>query len=83
MFSIIAGLYIKAYEKSYLGVVRLCFLYVSITLAFFFFWRRAAWEIFVPPPRMEPVRPVVEAQSPNHWTAREFPTLAFGLKFPV
>lgn len=33
MFNMMAGLYIKAYEKSYLGAIGLCFLYVSITLA--------------------------------------------------
>ena len=25
---------------------------------------------------MEPVPPAVEAQSPNHWTAKEFPKIA-------
>ena len=31
--------------------------------------------ILVPRPRMEPMPPAVEAWSPNHWTAREFPSL--------
>ena len=31
--------------------------------------------ILVPRPGIEPVPPAVEAQSPNHWTAREFPLL--------
>ena len=39
------------------------------------FWSHcAAWGILVPQPGIEPVAPAVEAQSPNHWTAREFPT---------
>ena len=31
-----------------------------------------ACEILVPGPGIEPIPPAVEAQSPNHWTAREF-----------
>ena len=31
--------------------------------------------ISVPRPGIEPGPPAVEAQSPNHWTAREFPDL--------
>ena len=33
--------------------------------------------ILVPQPGIEPVPPVVEAWSPNHWTAREFPCKFF------
>ena len=41
---------------------------------FFFFWScREACEILVLRPGIEPVPLAVEAQSPNHWTAREFP----------
>ena len=29
--------------------------------------------ILLPQPESEPVAPAVEVQSPNHWTAREFP----------
>ena len=36
--------------------------------------------ILVPRPGVEPVPPAVEAQSPNHWTAREFPLLVSFLK---
>ena len=32
-----------------------------------------ACEILVPQPGIEPLPPAVEAQSPNHWTARELP----------
>ena len=44
-------------------------------LTFFFSpWpRRGACGILVPGPGIEPVSPAVEAQTPNHWTAREFP----------
>ena len=28
-------------------------------------------------PGIEPVPPAVEAQSPNHWTTREFPSVPF------
>ena len=41
---------------------------------FFFFWpHHAACGILVPQPGIEPVPPAVEAQSLNHWTAREVP----------
>ena len=39
--------------------------------------RRTACGILVPRPGIEPVPPVVEAWSPNHWTAREVPTFSF------
>ena len=38
-----------------------------------------ACAILVPQPGIEPAPLVVKAQSPNHWTAREFPVL--GLLF--
>ena len=41
---------------------------------FYFFWlHHMAFEILVPPLLLEPVPPAVEAQNPNHWTAREVP----------
>ena len=44
---------------------------------FFFFWpRRAACGILVPQPGIKPAPPAVEAQSLNHWTAREVPSEA-------
>ena len=39
-----------------------------------FFWlRHVACEILVPRPGIKPGRLAVEAQSPNHWSALEFP----------
>ena len=41
-------------------------------LCLFFFWPcHAACGILLPQPGVEPVPPAVEAQSLNHWTARE------------
>ena len=41
---------------------------------FFFFWPcHVTFGILVPQPGIEPVPPAVEAQSLNHWTAREVP----------
>ena len=42
-------------------------------LGFFFWLWRVAHGILVPPARVEPVPPAVEAQSLNHWTTREIP----------
>ena len=36
-----------------------------------------ACRILVPRPGIEPMPPAVEAQSPNHWTAREVPVLRY------
>ena len=47
---------------------------------FFVCFDWTACEILVPLPRIEPLLPAVEAWSPNHWTAREFP---FGGVFTV
>ena len=33
--------------------------------------------ILIPRPGIEPMPPAVEAQSPNQWTAREFPLYNF------
>ena len=33
--------------------------------------------ILVPRPGIEPVPPMVEAQSPNHWTDRKVPNIDF------
>ena len=50
---------------------------VDISNFFFFFFGLLVWPhcaacgILVPQPGIEPVPPAVEAQSLNHWTARE------------
>ena len=42
----------------------------------FFFWpHHMVGGILVPWPGIELVPPAVEAQSPNHWTTREFPSI--------
>ena len=43
----------------------------------FFFFRpcHSAYRILVPRPGIEPMPAAVKAQSPNHWTAREYPRL--------
>ena len=47
-------------------------------LSIFFFWpHQAACEILVPWPGIEPAPPALEAQSLNHWTAREVPERLF------
>ena len=64
-----------------LSVVERGFLWISrnlfALLLFFPLFCRATWHagcrILVPWPEIEPVPPAVEAWSPNHWTAREFP----------
>ena len=40
-----------------------------------------AYRIVVPQLGIEPMPPAVEAWSPNHWTAREFPELPFILTY--
>ena len=39
-----------------------------------------ACRILVPQPDIEPVPPAVDAQSPNHWTAKEFPVFSIFTK---
>ena len=47
---------------------------LSYFIYLLFFWpHRAACGILVPRPGIKPVPSAVEAQSPNHWTTREFP----------
>ena len=42
-----------------------------------------AWEILVPQPGVEPAPPALEAQSLNHWTTREVPTLLCVIKYAI
>ena len=45
---------------------------------FLFFWLCClACGILVPGPGIEPAPSAVKAQSPNHWTTREFPETLF------
>ena len=44
---------------------------------FFFLAMLYAFRILVPQSGMEPRPPAVEAPSPNHWTAKEFPHIKF------
>ena len=56
----------------------MCLLIWLVPLFFFsfsVFGCHMACGILVPQPGTEPVFPAVEAWSPNHWTAREFPWL--------
>ena len=56
----------------------LFYLYFNIKqiLLVYLFIGRATWHtgILVPQPGIERLPPAVEARSPNHWTAREFPS---------
>ena len=48
-------------------------LFIEVFPFFVFATVHTARGILVPRPGIEPVAPAVEAQSPNHWTAREVP----------
>ena len=49
---------------------------LSFQRVFFFFWpHHMAFRILVPWPGIEPQPSAVKAPSPNHWTAREVPTI--------
>ena len=53
------------------GMPTLCRYFI---LFYFLIWlHHAACGILVPQPGIEPMPSAVKAQSPNHWTAREFP----------
>ena len=48
------------------------------SIKFFSFWQHClACKILIPKPRIEPVSLAVKARSPNHSTAREFPTVSW------
>ena len=56
------------------AVLCLVFHSISFSILFLSFWPcRVTCRMLVPRPGIEPMPPAVEAQSPNHWTAREFP----------
>ena len=48
-----------------------------LTMFFFFWLHHSACGILVPQPGIEPRPSAVKAQSPKHWTAREFPNVLF------
>ena len=52
-------------------------IYPVIILLSFFWPHLAACGILVPRTGIKPVPPVLEAQSLNHWTAREVPVILF------
>ena len=57
-----------------------CYFSFCTDLFFFFLWGGAclaACGILVPQPGIEPGPLALRAQSPNHWTAREFPDTVF------
>ena len=58
---------------------------MSLLLAsFFFFWLHlVARGILIPQARIEPVPPALEAQSLNHWRAREVPLWLFKCYFTL
>ena len=51
----------------------LTFFFFSFSVVLFFWPCHVACGILVPQPGIELMSPAVEAWSPNHWTAREFP----------
>ena len=55
-----------------------CSVFPSFFFFFFFFCHSPQWlvGILVPWPGIEPATSAVRAQSPNHWTSREFPSLS-------
>ena len=50
---------------------------------FVFFACHVACRILVPRPGIKPRPSAMKAQSPNHWTAREFPSYAFKMMYVI
>ena len=58
------------------------FIEILSSHSFLFFWPRlAAYRILIPRPGMEPRALAVRVLSPNHGTAREFPSHSFTINF--
>ena len=53
--------------------VRSCFVLLLFCLLFWLY--HVACGIFIPPPWIEPISPVMEVRSLNHWTVREVPKI--------
>ena len=50
------------------------YMFICVHMCICIFWPcYEAWGILAPQPGMKHMPPEVEAQSPNHWTTREFP----------
>ena len=62
-------------------ILSILFIYISSPLPCLFVClfspHRSACGILVPWPGIKPLPPAVEGQSPDHWTAREFPSPLF------
>ena len=54
------------------GALFHCYLLVIFCFVSFFGWAATTCGILAPTPEIEPEPRAVKAQSPNHWTAREF-----------
>ena len=54
----------------------LTWLLLSFKIFFFFGLRRAAYNILVPQPGIEPIPLALRVQSLNHWTTREVPIIS-------
>ena len=69
----------KNFSFSYIcEVMPLGIIIISTLIFFFFFWPHCtACGILISRPGIEPAPPALEAQSLNHWTAREDPMLNF------
>ena len=50
-----------------------CQLHVQFLLFSLFFFGHMAFGVLLPPLGIKNIPPALEAQSPNHWTAREVP----------
>ena len=69
LFSVILGIYTSRIRLSKHQIV---------CLRLVLFWlNHVACRILLPQPGIEPTTPVFEAQSFNHWTAREVPTTKY------
>ena len=62
---------------TFLGFIPKYFIFLML-LVFLFFWLLCkACGILIPDQGSNPCPPTVEAQSPNHWTAREVPVFLY------
>ena len=71
----------RVYFWAFYSVLLVCVsVIMPVPYCFFFFLLLVFWSCWmtcrtlVPQPGIKPMRPAVEAWSPGHWTAREFPS---------